>query len=77
MRTATLVANLLSAVIMAGTGVYVQAVFAEVLSPAGRLGIGLPGVACLLVYLVVWMKGRLKAPPPRVGPSGSAVWSEQ
>ena len=58
MRNATVVANLLAAVILAGTGVYVQASFAEMLSLTGRISIGLTGLICMLVHVFVVMKDR-------------------
>ncbi len=59
MRTATLVANLLSLAILAVTCVYVQVALAEVISLAGRMSLGFAGAACLLAPLVLSFRSRL------------------
>jgi hypothetical protein len=59
MRTATMVTNLLASVVLAVACVYVQVVMTEVLSLAGRLGLGFAGVCCLIGHLVVCLRSRL------------------
>ena len=59
MRTATMVTNLLASVVLAVACVYVQVVLTEVLSLAGRLGLGCVGGGCLVGHLVVCLRSRL------------------
>lgn len=77
MRTATLVANLLTLVILATTGIYLQSVYAELLSATGRLGFGLPGIFGLLIYLFMWMKSGPTMMPFRARLPGSAAVSKR
>ena len=56
MRTATLIANLLSSVILAATSVYVQVVLTDIISLPGRISLACAGSICLITHLVVCLR---------------------
>ena len=56
MRTATLIANLLSSIILAATSVYVQVVLTDIISLPGRISLARAGSICLIAHLVVCLR---------------------